>query len=72
MRLLDDDVSDARTVAEALVSACARPFHTAAEVYGRRLSPDAQRLYLAQAQFSYIEIALSAVLDYRRSKRAPP
>ncbi len=72
MRLLDDEESDARTVAEALVSACARQFHTAAEIYGRRLSPDAQRLYLEHVQSSYIEIALSAVLDYRRSKPEQP
>jgi hypothetical protein len=69
--VLDDAVSEARTVAAAVVSACARQFHRAAEVYGRRLSPDAQRLYRAQVQSSYIEIALAAVLDYRRSPREP-
>jgi len=72
IRVLDDEESDARTVAEAVIAACARQFHTAAEVYGRRLSPDAQRLFLEHVQSSYIEIALPAVLDYRRAKPKQP
>jgi hypothetical protein len=39
IRLLDDAVSDARAVAEAVVSACASQVHTAAALYGKRLSP---------------------------------
>lgn len=69
IRLLDDAVSDARTVAEAVVSACASQFHMAAALYGKRLSPDDRRVYLDHVPSSYIEIALPAVLDYRRSQR---
>jgi len=69
IRLLDDAVSEARTVAAAVVAACASPFHTAAAVYGKRLAPDDRRMYLEHVPSSYIEIALPAVLDYRRSQR---
>src|SRR5919109_3747728 len=55
--VLDDAVSEARTVAAAVVTACARQFDTAAAVYGRRLSPDAQRLFRAHVPSAYIEIA---------------
>ena len=72
LRVLDDEESDARTVAEAVVAACARQFHAAAAIYARRLSPDAQRVFLAHVPSSYIAIALPAVLDYRRSKPQQP
>jgi len=71
-RVLDDNLSDARTIAEALVSACARQYQAAAELHGRGLSPNAKRLYLEQVPSTYIEPALRAVLDYRRSKREQP
>src|SRR3989442_11334105 len=40
IRLLDNAVSEARTVAAAVVAAWSRPFNQPAALYGKRLAPD--------------------------------
>ena len=68
---LDDGKSDARTIAEALVSVCVKEYHTAALLSASEVPPRLQPAYLEQVRARWIESALRTVLSYRRSQRRP-
>jgi hypothetical protein len=68
---LDDGKSDARTIAEALVSTCAKEYRTAATLSASEVPPRLQPAYLEQVRARWIEPALQTVLSYRRMQRGP-
>jgi hypothetical protein len=68
-RALDDGISDALTIAEAVLAACTQQQQTATELYGRHLSPQAKLLYLERTQEATRQRAVRAVLDSRRAQR---
>jgi len=68
---LDDGKSDARTIAEALVSVCVKEYRTAALFSASEVPPRLQPAYLEQVRARWIESALRTVLSYRRVQRRP-
>ena len=68
---LDDGTSDARTIAEALVSVCTKEWRTAALCSAREVPLRLQPAYLDQVRACWIESALRTVLSYRRVQRRP-
>ena len=68
---LDDGTSDARTIAEALVSVCVKEYRTAALLSASEVPPRLQPAYLDQVRACWIESALRTVLSYRRVQRRP-
>jgi starvation-inducible outer membrane lipoprotein len=71
-RLLDDHRSEAQTIADAVLAACAQQQHTAIELYGRRLSPQDQPAYRERTQEATRKSALQAVLNARRAQGKHP
>ena len=68
---LDDGKSDARTIAEALVSVCVKEYRTAAALSASEVPPRLQPAYLEQVRARWLESALRTVLSYRRAQRRP-
>jgi hypothetical protein len=66
---LDDNRSEASTVALGLRSLCAAEFAPSREVYGRHLNPAARQMYDRKEQEAFIQIATTAVLDERAKRR---
>jgi hypothetical protein len=68
---LDDGKSDARTIAEALVSVCAKEYRTAAALSASEVPLRLQPAYFEQVRARWFEPALRTVLYYRRLQRGP-
>ena len=71
-RVLDDHISDAQTIADAVLAACAPQRHTAIELYGRRLAPQDQSSYRERTQEATRQSAVQAVLNARKAQGKPP
>jgi hypothetical protein len=71
-RRLDDHRSEAQTIADAVLAACAQHQHRAIELYGRRLAPQDQPAYRARTQEATRQSALQAVRNARRAPGKQP
>jgi len=66
---LDDGISDARTIASAVFSACSSEAYASARVYAAALPLDAQSQFLAEVPETYRQVALEGVLRARAANR---
>jgi hypothetical protein len=66
---LDDNRSDAGTVALGMRPLCAAEFARSRDVYGRHLNPAARQIYDRQDTESFLQLATTAVLDERAKRR---
>jgi hypothetical protein len=67
--MLDDSISDAHTIAHALVAACLPQYQALGQLGGRSLTPKARAIYLQGLDPFYRELALQEVLWYRHWQR---
>jgi hypothetical protein len=68
-RKLDDNRSDASTIALGLKSFCAAAFARARDVDGRSLNPQAQQMYHQLDEEAFIHIATTVVLGERAKRQ---
>jgi hypothetical protein len=68
-RKLDDNRSDASTIALALRPFCAAQFARSYDLFGRNLSPVAREMYDEQADATFLRVATAVVLGERAKRR---
>jgi hypothetical protein len=68
-RKLDDNRSDASTIALALRSPCAAEFARSRDVFGRSLNPAARRMFDREEDASFLQLATTVVLGERAKRQ---
>ncbi len=66
---LDDNRSDATSIAMAMKPLCAGEFSQSRDIEGRRLNPTARVLYDRKELEAFLSIATTVVLDERSKRR---
>ena len=67
---IDDQQSDAGTIATAIMSMCTSEFANSTEVFSRGMNPAARQLFYDKAKVSEVGTATTVVLKGRRDRAA--